>query len=422
MEYRRVVVTGMGCVTPLGVGLSSTWHRLLAGESGAVKLPEEEYGHLPTRIACLVPKGDGPSEYNALRVLGHQNARRFSNFAGFALAAAKEAVEDAQWEPTSLEDLVRTGVLIGSGIGGFNTICDTTRVVEKRGARKVNPYFVPSILANIPAGLVAQAYGFQGPNSCVATACASGAHAIGDAMWIIARGDADVMVTGSTEGAVSPMTIAGFGAARALSRAFNDEPQRASRPWDKSRDGFVVAEGAGILVLEEVEHALARGAKIYGEIVGYGMSGDAHHLTAPSPDGQGAKRAMRAALARAGVEPNQVDYVNAHGTSTPLGDGVEAAALVEIFAENLNTLKVSSTKSAIGHLLGGAGSVEAIFSLLSIRDKRVPPTLNLEAPSEEWGLNLVPHEAQGCEATVVMSNSFGFGGTNASLLFKAVGG
>lgn len=418
MKRRRVVITGMGCVTPLGVGVEHSWKRLLNGDSGAIGLDGDEYKDLPTRIACTVPRGDGAAEYEASRVLGHKEARRFSDYIGFTMAAAKEAIEDANWKPEVLEELERTGVLIGSGIGGFNTICETTLMVEERGSRRISPFFVPSILANIPSGLVAQTYGYQGPNHCVATACATGAHALGDAMWVIARGDADVMVAGSTESAVGPMTLAGFGAARALSRGFNDEPKRASRPWDKDRDGFVVGEGAGILVLEELEHAQARGARIYGEICGYGMSGDAYHLTAPSEDGRGAKRAMKAALASADMEREEINYINAHGTSTPLGDAVEALSICSVFGAHGASLKVSSTKSSIGHLLGGAGSVEAIFSLLAIRDQRIPPTLNLDEPSEDWGLDFVPYESKSFEVNAVMSNSFGFGGTNASLVFR----
>ncbi len=418
MERRQVVVTGLGCVTPLGVGVEHVWKRLLAGESGAVALSDEAYEKLPTRIACKVPRGEAEHEYEASRSLGHKEARRFSDYIGFGVEAARQAIEDAGWQPEALEDLERTGVLMGSGIGGFNTICDTTLMAQEKGNRRISPFFVPSILTNIPSGLIAQTYGFQGPNHCVATACATGAHALGDAMWMIARGDADVMVVGSTESAVGPMTIAGFGAARALSRGFNDDPQKASRPWDRDRDGFVVGEGAGALILEERGHAEARGAHIYGEICGYGMSGDAYHLTAPAEDGRGARRAMQAAFRSAAMEPEQVSYVNAHGTSTPLGDSVEASAIGSVFGDHRNHLKVSSTKSAIGHLLGGAGSVEAVFSLLAIRDQRLPPTLNLDNPSEDWGLDFVAHESQTCEVNAVMSNSFGFGGTNASLIFK----
>ena len=418
MERRRVVVTGLGCVTPLGVGVEHAWNRLLAGDSGARSLEGEEYEKLPTRIACTVPRGESDHEYEAVRSLGHKEARRFSDYIGFGVEAARQAIEDAGWQPEALEERERTGVLMGSGIGGFNTICDTTLMAQEKGNRRISPFFVPSILTNIPSGLIAQTHGFQGPNHCVATACATGAHALGDAMWIIARGDADVMVVGSTESAVSPMAIAGFGAARALSRGFNEEPTKASRPWDKDRDGFVIGEGAGALILEELEHAQSRGAAIYGEICGYGMSGDAYHLTAPAEDGRGARRAMQAALRTAGISPEEVGYVNAHGTSTPLGDAVEASAIASVFGEQRGRLKVSSTKSAIGHLLGGAGSVEAVFSLLAIRDQVVPPTLNLDEPSEDWGLDLVAHKSQSCDIQAVMSNSFGFGGTNASLIFK----
>lgn len=418
MERRQVVVTGLGCVTPLGVGVEHVWKRLLAGDSGAVALSGEAYEKLPTRVACTVPRGEAENEYEASRSLGHKEARRFSDYIGFGVEAARQAIEDAGWQPEALEDLERTGVLMGSGIGGFNTICETTLMAQEKGNRRISPFFVPSILTNIPSGLIAQTYGFQGPNHCVATACATGAHALGDAMWMIARGDADVMVVGSTESAVGPMTIAGFGAARALSRGFNDEPEKASRPWDRDRDGFVVGEGAGALILEERGHAESRGARIYGEICGYGMSGDAYHLTAPAEDGRGARRAMQAALRSAAIEPEQVNYVNAHGTSTPLGDAVEASAIGNVFGEHRNDLKVSSTKSAIGHLLGGAGSVEAVFAMLAIRDQRLPPTLNLDNPSEDWGIDFVAHESQACEVNAVMSNSFGFGGTNASLIFK----
>ena len=420
MERRRVVVTGLGCVTPLGVGVEHTWKRLLAGDSGARSLTGEEYEKLPTRIACTVPRGEAPHEYEATRSLGHKEARRFSDYIGFGVEAARQAIEDAGWQPEGLEERERTGVLMGSGIGGFNTICETTLMAQEKGTRRISPFFVPSILTNIPSGLIAQNYGFQGPNHCVATACASGAHALGDAMWMIARGDADVMVVGSTESAVSPMAIAGFGAARALSRGFNDEPFKASRPWDKDRDGFVIGEGSGALILEDLEHAKSRGATVYGEICGYGMSGDAYHLTAPAEDGRGARRAMQAALRTAGMNSEELGYVNAHGTSTPLGDAVEASAIKTVFGDHCSELKVSSTKGAIGHLLGGAGSVEAVFSLLAMRDQVVPPTLNLDEPSEDWGLDFVAHQPKNCEIHAVMSNSFGFGGTNASLIFKKV--
>jgi 3-oxoacyl-[acyl-carrier-protein] synthase II len=416
MALRRVVVTGVGLVTPLGCGKDVVWRRLLAGESGVRRIERFEVDDLPAKIAGQVPSGEDEGAFRPDDVMAPKDARKNDLFILFGVAAAKEAVEDAGWQPEDDEARNRTGVLIGSGIGGLGTIADTAIDLEKRGPRRVSPFFIPACLINLISGQVSIRFGFRGPNHSVVTACSTGAHAIGDASRLIGLGDADVMVAGGAEAAICRLGVAGFAAARALSTHFNDEPERASRPWDQDRDGFIMGEGAGIVVLEELEHARRRGAKIYGEVIGYGLSGDAYHVTAPTPDGDGGYRSMKAALARAGLEPGDIDYINAHGTSTPLGDEIELGAVKRLFGRAANRLSMSSTKSAIGHLLGAAGSVEAIFSLLALQDQVVPPTLNLDRPAEGCDLDLVPHQARQREVRAALSNSFGFGGTNASLI------
>ncbi|MDE1931774.1 MAG: beta-ketoacyl-ACP synthase II [Alphaproteobacteria bacterium] len=415
---RRVVVTGCGVVTPLGVGTETVWKRLLEGQSGVRAIQNFDVSDLPAKIAGQVPRGETASgSFNADDWVPPKEQRKMDEFIVFALAAAQQAVEDSGWKPTDPVDRERTGVMIGSGIGGLPGITEGALTVHEKGPRRLSPFFIPANLINLASGHVSIRYGFSGPNHAVVTACSTGAHAIGDAARIIMWDDADVMVAGGTEAAICRIGIAGFAAARALSTKFNDEPQRASRPWDRDRDGFVMGEGSGIVVLEELEHAKKRGAKIYAEVVGYGMSGDAHHITAPAEDGSGAFRAMRNALNRAKLTPEQIDYVNAHGTSTPLGDEIELGAVKRLFGEAAYKLSMSSTKSAIGHLLGAAGSVEAIFSILALRDRTVPPTLNLENPSPSCDIDLVPLEAKQRPVRYALSNSFGFGGTNASLIF-----
>jgi 3-oxoacyl-[acyl-carrier-protein] synthase II len=415
---RRVVVTGMGLVTPFGIGLEGNWQRLLAGASGISAIQSFEDDDLPAKIAAKEPRGDTASGlFNADDWVPPKEQRRMDGFIVYALAAAAQAVADAGWAPASEEECERTGVMIGSGIGGLPGITEGAITLHERGPRRLSPFFIPANLINLASGHVAIRYGFKGPNHAVVTACSTGAHAIGDAARLIMLDDADVMVCGGAEAAVCRLGLAGFAAARALSTAFNDDPPRASRPWDRDRDGFVMGEGAGILVLEEHEHARARGAHIYAEIVGYGMSGDAFHPTAPSEDGNGAYRSMRNALRRARLSPEQIDYINAHGTSTPLGDEIELAAVKRLFGHHAYRLSMSSTKSAIGHLLGAAGSVEAIYAILAIRDQVVPPTLNLDHPSPSCDIDLVPKAAKERCVNYVLSNSFGFGGTNASLVF-----
>jgi 3-oxoacyl-[acyl-carrier-protein] synthase II len=415
---RRVVVTGMGLVTPLGIGLEQVWRRLLAGESGIGAIQSFDVSDLPARIAGQVPRGDRASGlFNADDWVPPKDHRRMDEFIIFAMAAAVQAVEDAGWEPEGEEEHERTGVMIGSGIGGLPGIAEAAILLQERGPRRISPFFIPASLINLASGNVSIRYGFKGPNHAVVTACSTGAHAIGDAARLIMLDDADVMVCGGTEAAICRLGIAGFAAARALSTNYNDDPPRASRPWDQGRDGFVMGEGAGILVLEELEHAQARNARIYAEVLGYGMSGDAHHLTAPAEDGNGAFRSMRNALKSAHLTPDKIDYINAHGTSTPLGDEIELGAVKRLFGDHAYRLSMSSTKSAIGHLLGAAGSVEAIFSILALRDGVVPPTLNLDNPSPACDLDLVANEARQRSVRYVLSNSFGFGGTNASLIF-----
>ncbi|CAA7627824.1 3-oxoacyl-(acyl-carrier-protein) synthase II [Candidatus Terasakiella magnetica] len=416
---RRVVVTGLGLVTPLGNGVKTNWDRLIASQSGIRRIEHFDVSDLPAQIAGIIPRGTGEGELDLDAVAPAKDRRRMDDFIVYGLAAATEAVEDSGWKPQDDEGRERTGVMIGSGIGGLPNIADGALTLEKSGPRRISPFFIPAALINLVSGHVSIRYGFKGPNHAVVTACATGAHAIGDAARIIQFDDADVMIAGGAEGAVHRLGMAGFAAARALSTAFNDAPTKGSRPWDKDRDGFVMGEGAGIVVLEELEHAKKRGAKIYGEIIGYGMSGDAHHITAPAEDGNGGFRAMVAALKRAQVNVDQIDYINAHGTSTPLGDEIELGAVKRLFKDHAYKLSMSSTKSAIGHLLGAAGAAEAIYSLLAMRDQIVPPTLNLDNPSPSCDIDLVPHKAKEREVKVVLSNSFGFGGTNASLVFKA---
>jgi 3-oxoacyl-[acyl-carrier-protein] synthase II len=412
----------MGLVTPLGIGLDHVWSRLIEGVSGIRAIQSFDVSDLPSRIAGQVPRGDQVSgSFNPDDWVSPKDQRRMDEFIIYALAAAAQAVDDSGWRPVSEEEHERTGVMIGSGIGGLPGITDGAITIHDRGPRRISPYFIPASLINLASGHVSIRYGFKGPNHAVVTACSTGAHAIGDAARLIMLDDADVMVCGGTEAAICRLGIAGFAAARALSTGFNDDPPRASRPWDQARDGFVMGEGAGVLVLEEDEHARKRGARIYAEVLGYGMSGDAYHLTAPSEDGSGAYRSMRNALRSARLLPDHIDYINAHGTSTPLGDEIELGAVKRLFGDHAYRLSMSSTKSAIGHLLGAAGSVEAIFSILALRDGIVPPTLNLENPSPSCDLNLVPKTAQERKVNYVLSNSFGFGGTNASLIFGGSG-
>ncbi len=416
---RRVAVTGMGIVCPLGLGVAHVWRRLLAGDSGIGAIQAFDVSDSPTKIAGQVPKGPrAEGKLDMAEWVAPKDHKKMDRFIQFAMAAAGEAVEDSGWTPEAEDDRCATGVMIGSGIGGMETIYEASIQVHEGRARRLSPFFIPSALINLASGQVSIKYGFKGPNHSVVTACATGVHAIGDAARLIALGDADVMVAGGAESAVNPLGIAGFCASRALSTAFNDTPERASRPWDADRDGFVMGEGAGVLVLEEWEHARARGAKIYAEIGGYGMSGDAYHITAPAEGHDGALRAMKAALRNGGIAPGDIQYVNAHGTSTPLGDDLELEAVERLFGDAARGLAMSSTKSATGHLLGAAGAIEAIFSILAIRDGVVPPTLNLDRPSRDSVIDRVAHAAQQRRVDVALSNSFGFGGTNASILFK----
>jgi 3-oxoacyl-[acyl-carrier-protein] synthase II len=417
LKLRRVVVTGLGLVTPIGTGVELTWKRLLEGTSGASPIDKFDISDLPAKIAAQVVRGDGEGEFNYDDWVTPKDRRKMADFIIFGLAAAQQAIEDANWKPETEEQRYRSGVLIGSGIGGLNEIVEGADTLRERGPRRLSPFFIPMALINLVSGHTSIRFGLKGPNHAVVTACSTGAHAIGDAARFISMDDADVMVAGGSESAICRLGMAGFAASRALSTNFNDTPEKASRPWDKDRDGFVMGEGAGVVVLEELEHAKARGAKIYAEVVGYGLSGDAYHITAPSEDGSGAYRAMEMAMKRAGLSPSDIDYVNAHGTSTPLGDEIEVQAVKRLFGAAAGQISMSSTKSAIGHLLGAAGSVEAIFSILAMRDGIVPPTLNLDNPSEGCDIDLVPHTAKKREVRAALSNSFGFGGTNASLIF-----
>ena len=415
---RRVVVTGIGLVTPLGIGIEHNWKALTASKSGLGPIQSFDVSDLPAKIAGMVPRGaTADNLFHADDWVEPKDQRKMDAFIVFALAAASQAIKDSGWQPAGEEQQYRTGVMVGSGIGGLGAIADTAVTLHERGPRRVSPFFIPSALINLASGHISIQHGFKGPNHAVVTACSTGAHAIGDAARIIQYDDADVMVAGGAEAAICRLGIAGFAASRALSTSFNDEPTRGSRPFDRDRDGFVMGEGAGIVVLEEYEHAKKRGAHIYGELIGYGMAGDAYHLTSPAEDGSGAFRSMQMAMKRAGLATDQIDYINAHGTSTPVGDVIEVGAVKRLFGADAYKLSMSSTKSAIGHLLGAAGSVEAIYSLLAIRDGILPPTLNLENPSEGCDIDLVPRVAKEKKVRYALSNSFGFGGTNASLIF-----
>ncbi|MBL8660129.1 MAG: beta-ketoacyl-ACP synthase II [Rhodospirillales bacterium] len=418
---RRVVVTGLGLVSPLGCGVEVTWNRLINGESGLGAIQSFDVSDLPAKVAAQVPRGDTASGlFNPDDWVSPKEQRRMDPFIVFGLVAAEQAVRDSGWRPDGEEDQIRSGVMIGSGIGGLQEIAKGALLVEGGNVRKLSPFFIPAALINLISGYASIRYGFRGPNHSAVTACATGAHAIGDAARLIAFDDADVMLAGGSEAAICRLGIAGFAAAKALSTKFNNTPQKASRPWDVDRDGFVMGEGAGVLVLEELEHAKKRGAKIYAEVAGYGLSGDAYHITAPAPDGDGAYRCMQGAFRRARLNPEDVDYVNAHGTSTPLGDEIELGVVKRLFGNAAANISMSSTKSAIGHLLGAAGAAEAIFSILALNSGIVPPTLNLDRPSEGCDLDLVPHVAKERPVRAALSNSFGFGGTNASLIFAKV--
>ncbi|HBV56289.1 MAG TPA: beta-ketoacyl-[acyl-carrier-protein] synthase II [Rhodobacteraceae bacterium] len=417
---RRVVVTGLGLVTPLACGVEETWKRLLAGESGAGPITRFDASRVVTTYACEVPLGDGSNgTFNADDWMEPKERRKVDDFILYGIAAATQAVRDAGWEPEDEEERLRTGVMIGSGIGGLQSIQDTTLLMAEKGPRRVSPFFIPGALINLISGQVSIRYGFKGPNHAVVTACSTGAHAIGDAVRLIQWGDADVMIAGGAEAAICEIGIAGFNACKALSTKRADDPKSASRPYDADRDGFVMGEGAGVVVLEEYEHAKARGAKIYAEVLGYGLSGDAYHITAPSEDGDGGFRSMSAALKRAGVAPQQIDYINAHGTST-MADTIELGAVERLMGDAAATATMSSTKSSIGHLLGAAGAVEAIFCILAIRDQVAPPTINLDTPAITPKLDLAPNVARKRKIDVALSNSFGFGGTNASLVIGKV--
>ncbi|MEQ1576898.1 MAG: beta-ketoacyl-ACP synthase II [Hyphomicrobium sp.] len=418
---RRVVITGMGLVTPVGCGVEASWKNLLAGQSGARRIEEFEVADITCQIANFVPRGaTADGKFNPDDWMEHKEQRKVDDFIIYAMAAADQALADAGWAPKTADDQERTGVLIGSGIGGLSGIADTSILLKEKGPRRVSPFFIPGRLINLASGYVSIKHQLKGPNHAVVTACATGTHAIGDAARLVALGDADVMVAGGAESPICRIAMAGFAACRALSTGFNDKPLSASRPYDRDRDGFVMGEGAGIVVLETLEHAKARGARVYAEIIGYGMSGDAFHITAPSESGDGAFRCMKAALKSAKIEASEIDYVNAHGTSTPMGDEIELSAVERLFGNATGKLAMSSTKSATGHLLGAAGAVEAIFAVLSLRDNMLPPTLNLDNPSVETAIDLVPHKAKQRNVDIVLSNSFGFGGTNASVIMRRV--
>ena len=418
---RRVVVTGLGMVSPLGCGVETTWKRILNGQSGARKIDTFDVSDLPSKIACMVPRGDGSDgTFNPDQWMEPKEQRKVDDFIIFAMAAARQALDDANWHPTAEEDRCATGTLIGSGIGGLNGIAETAILLKERGPRRVSPFFIPGRLINLASGYVSIEHGLKGPNHAVVTACSTGAHAIGDASRLISLGDADVMVAGGTESPIGRIGMAGFCAARALSTGFNETPEKASRPYDKDRDGFVMGEGAGVLVLEEYEHAKARGARMYAEVTGYGLSGDAYHITSPPPDGDGGFRSMSAAMKRAGVSAADIDYINAHGTSTQVGDEIELGAVERLLGNAASRVSMSSTKSSTGHLLGAAGAIEAIFSILAIRDNIAPPTINLEHPSVETAIDLVPQTPRQREINIALSNSFGFGGTNASVIVRRV--
>jgi 3-oxoacyl-[acyl-carrier-protein] synthase II len=418
---RRVVVTGMGMVTPLGSGVDRNWSQIINGKSGISRIENFDVSDISCQIAGQVPGADAEGGLNLDDWIDPREQRKQDRFIQLGLAAACQAVEDSGWKPQDRESQNRTGVMIGSGIGGLESIVTTDQLMNEKGPRRISPFFIPSALINLISGHVSIRYGFRGPNHAVVTACSTGAHAIGDAARMVALDDADVMIAGGAEAAVCRIGMAGFAAARALSTSYNDSPEQGSRPWDKGRDGFVMGEGAGIVVLEELDHARARGATIYAEVKGYGMSGDAHHITAPAEDGDGGFRAMQAALKRAGLTPDMIDYVNAHGTSTPLGDLIEAKAVTRLLGEAAKTVSISSTKSATGHLLGAAGAIEAIYAIKTVQTGDLPPTLNLNDPEEAVAnLDLVPLKSRNRTVRNVMSNSFGFGGTNASLVIGEV--
>jgi 3-oxoacyl-[acyl-carrier-protein] synthase II len=417
---RRVVVTGLGMVSPLACGVEATWRRLIAGESAASRVEQFDVSDLPCQIAAQVPRGDAPDAFNPDDWMEPKEQRRVDDFIVYGMGAATQALRDANWSPRTYEEETETGVLLGSGIGGLGGIYDASVTLHEKGPRRISPFFIPGRLINLLGGQISIAHNLKGPNHAVVTACSTGAHAIGDAGRLIALGDANVMVAGGAESAVNRLSLAGFSACRALSTGFNDRPQQASRPYDRDRDGFVMGEGAGCVVLEELEHAKARGAHIYAELVGYGLSGDAYHITAPDPDGDGAFRSMSMALKRAEISVSEIDYVNAHGTSTPIGDEIELRAVERLLGNSAAKTTMSSTKSAIGHLLGAAGAVEAIFCILAIRDQIAPPTLNLDNPSVETAIDLAPHTARKRPIQAALSNSFGFGGTNASLVFRSL--
>jgi 3-oxoacyl-[acyl-carrier-protein] synthase II len=416
---RRVVVTGLGMVTPLGCGVEPTWQRLLAAESGVKRIEKFEVSDITSQIAGQIPRGDGSNgTFNPDQWMEPKEQRKVDDFIVYAMCAATQALDDAGWHPRQYEDQITSGVLIGSGIGGVEGIAETAIVLRDKGPRRVSPFFIPGRIINLASGYVSIAHSLKGPNHAVVTACSTGAHAIGDAGRLIGLGDADIMVAGGTESPINRISVAGFAACRALSTGFNNTPERASRPYDRDRDGFVLGEGAGAVVLEEYEHAKQRGARIYGELIGYGLSGDAYHITAPAEDGDGAYRCMQAAMRRAGISAGQIDYINAHGTSTPLGDEIELKAVERLVGNAAGHIAMSSTKSSIGHSLGAAGAVEAIFCLLAIRDQVVPPTINLDNPSVATAIDLVPHQARKRPVNIALSNSFGFGGTNASLILR----
>ena len=416
---RRVVVTGVGMVSPLGCGAEASWQRLLAGESGGAKIESFETADLACRIACQIPRGDGSDgSFNPDQWMEPKEQRKVDPFIVYAMTAATQALQDAAWKPETADEQNATGVLIGSGIGGIGGIYDASITLYEKGPRRVSPFFIPGRIINLASGYVSIEHGLKGPNHAVVTACSTGAHAIGDAARLIAYGDAEVMLAGGTESPINRLSLAGFAACRALSTNFNDDPTRASRPYDRDRDGFVMGEGAGVVVLEEHAHAKARGARIYAEVIGYGLSGDAYHITSPTEDGDGAYRCMQMAIKRAGIDVSDIDYINAHGTSTPLGDEIELKAVERLVGNAAGKLAMSSTKSATGHLLGAAGAIEAIFSILAMRDGVAPPTINLDNPSVETAIDLVPHAAKKRDIDIVLSNSFGFGGTNASLVFR----
>ncbi len=422
---RRVVVTGMGIVSPLGIGVKHNWDLLLAGKSGLKKIDHFDASDFASKIAGTIPRTSDENpingEFNADLFVSSKDQRKMDPFIVYGMAAAQEAIDDSGYIAETDEQKERTGVMVGAGIGGLTTMYDSAITLHERGPRKLSPFCIPAMLINLASGHISIRHGYKGPNHSVVTACSTGAHAIGDSMRLIKYGDADVMIAGGAEAAVTPLGVGGFAAARALSTSYNDDPIAGSRPFDEGRDGFVIAEGAGVVVLEEYEHAKARGAKIYGEVVGYGLSGDAYHITSPAEDGNGGYRAMKAALKSGEINASEIDYINAHGTSTPVGDGIECTAVKRLFGNNLDTLSMSSTKSAIGHLLGAAGAVEAIFSLKTIETNMIAPTLNLENISEPCqGIDLVPKVAKEKSVKTVLSNSFGFGGTNASLIMRQV--